>query len=231
MSVISKPYTFSAGSTIVASEHNANFDTVYNLVNGNIDNANIKSGAGIEDSKLAQISSGSKVLGTALATLSGVGSSAGIIPVANIPVGTASGNVVQLVGTSLLPALNASSCTSINANQLYAGTIPTARLKSYDSGWFAVAKASVYSGTHNLLTTAFLSTVYVSTDNAGAIGCIGGGALNVQQSSLVQCNLASVDTALWYLRTGTTYIAYFQDKDGNEIAAEKGYARVVMLAP
>ena len=39
MGVISKPNTFSAGATIIASEHNSNFDTIYNEFNGNIENA------------------------------------------------------------------------------------------------------------------------------------------------------------------------------------------------
>jgi hypothetical protein len=52
MGLISKPNTFSAGAVIVASEHNANFDEVYNLVNGSISNANISASAAIATSKL-----------------------------------------------------------------------------------------------------------------------------------------------------------------------------------
>lgn len=66
MGLVSKTYTFSSGATIVASEHNTNFDTLYTLANGNIDNTNIIASAGIEDSKLAQITTASKVAGTAL---------------------------------------------------------------------------------------------------------------------------------------------------------------------
>jgi hypothetical protein len=53
MALITKTYTFSAGATILASEHNQNFDTLYNWANGNVDNANIKAGAGISLSKLS----------------------------------------------------------------------------------------------------------------------------------------------------------------------------------
>ena len=42
MALISKPNTFSAGAVIVASEHNENFDTLYNEVNGNLDKDNVK---------------------------------------------------------------------------------------------------------------------------------------------------------------------------------------------
>lgn len=52
MATITKPNTFSAGSTIVASEHNANFDTIYNDYNGNITNANVSASASIDNSKL-----------------------------------------------------------------------------------------------------------------------------------------------------------------------------------
>jgi hypothetical protein len=61
MALISKPFTFSAGAVIVASEHNSNFDTLYNEFNGDITNANISGSAAITDSKLAQITSANKV--------------------------------------------------------------------------------------------------------------------------------------------------------------------------
>ena len=52
MSLVSKPYTFSPGATIIAAEHNANFDTLYNDYNGNITNANLAITAAIDASKL-----------------------------------------------------------------------------------------------------------------------------------------------------------------------------------
>lgn len=55
MATVSKPYTFTSGTTADATEVNADFDTLYTLVNGNIDNANIKSAAAIDSSKLAEI--------------------------------------------------------------------------------------------------------------------------------------------------------------------------------
>lgn len=53
MGLESKPYTFSVGSTIKSSEHNSNFDTLYNLVNGGIDTDNIDSSANIANTQLA----------------------------------------------------------------------------------------------------------------------------------------------------------------------------------
>ena len=52
MGIIVKPETFSAGNIIIASEHNNNFDTIYNEFNGNITNANIDNAAAIAYSKL-----------------------------------------------------------------------------------------------------------------------------------------------------------------------------------
>ncbi len=58
MATISKPTTFSSGATIFASEHNNNFDTMYNDYNGNITNVNIATGAAIVASKLDMTASG-----------------------------------------------------------------------------------------------------------------------------------------------------------------------------
>ena len=51
--LITKSFTYSTGATIVASEHNTNADTVYNEINGNINNANISGSAAIANTKLA----------------------------------------------------------------------------------------------------------------------------------------------------------------------------------
>lgn len=52
MGLVTKTFTFSPGSTIVSSEHNTNFDTLYNVINANISNANIETNASIVASKL-----------------------------------------------------------------------------------------------------------------------------------------------------------------------------------
>jgi len=53
MSLITKGFVFTAGNTIVASEHNTNFDTLYNEINGGLTNANISASASIANTKLA----------------------------------------------------------------------------------------------------------------------------------------------------------------------------------
>ena len=58
MALVAKTYVFSDGQVVSASQHNTNFDTLYTVVNGNLDSANFKSGAGIEESKITFSGSG-----------------------------------------------------------------------------------------------------------------------------------------------------------------------------
>lgn len=108
MALISKPYTFSAGSTIVASEHNSNFDTLYNEINGSLSNANISASAAITDSKLAQLTTAGKVSGASLTLLTSLPSGAGLIPTANLGSGTATSAKV-LTGDQTWSTLTSSS--------------------------------------------------------------------------------------------------------------------------
>lgn len=68
MSTLTIPYTFSSGATIRASEHNVNFDTIYSDFNGNIGNVNFSASAAIVDTKLATITTSSKIDFSALST-------------------------------------------------------------------------------------------------------------------------------------------------------------------
>lgn len=53
MGFITKPKTYNDNDPILYSDLNANWDTLYNLVNGNIDNSNIASGAAIDPLKIS----------------------------------------------------------------------------------------------------------------------------------------------------------------------------------
>jgi len=61
-----KVNTFASGNSILASEHNKNFDDIYNDYNGNITNANLSGNAAITDANLAQITTTSKVSTSAI---------------------------------------------------------------------------------------------------------------------------------------------------------------------
>jgi hypothetical protein len=91
MSIIIKPFTFSAGATIVASEHNSNFNTIYNDYNGSISSVNFMSNLNLPDSQLAQITSASKVHGSAITGLTSLVAGAGQIPLANLAAAVPSG--------------------------------------------------------------------------------------------------------------------------------------------
>jgi hypothetical protein len=53
MALITITYIFSAGATIIASQHNGNNSVIANAINGNLDNTNISSTAGILYSQLS----------------------------------------------------------------------------------------------------------------------------------------------------------------------------------
>lgn len=103
MALINKPYTFTVGATIVAAEHNNNFDTIYQDYNGNITNANLSGSAAISDSKLAQITTPSKISGAAFTALASIPGGAGLIPNINVipamQVTTATRNIALASGT------------------------------------------------------------------------------------------------------------------------------------
>lgn len=100
MSLITKTYTFSNGATVYASEHNSNNDTIYSDYNGNITNANVSASAAIADSKLAQITTASKVSGASITLLSSVPSGAEALPSVNGGTGLSSFVIGQLLAAS-----------------------------------------------------------------------------------------------------------------------------------
>lgn len=97
MALITIPNIFTVGAVIIASQHNSNFSIIYSDYNGNIDNTNISSSAGIADTKLGQITTAGKVSGAALTSLSSIPSGAGVLPVANG--GIPSGVIMMWSGT------------------------------------------------------------------------------------------------------------------------------------
>lgn len=154
MATISKPYTFTVGATIIASEHNSNFDTIYSDYNGNITNANISGTAAISDSKLSQISTASKVSGAALTSLSSVPSGAGQLPTANG--GTGQDWSSQLIGG--IPYISAVGTLAI----LAAGTSGTF-YKSNGGGAAPSATTALISSILDYGSSASASTARLLT--------------------------------------------------------------------
>jgi len=133
MATITKPNTFSSAATIVASEHNDNFDTIYNDYNGSINNANLASNAAIVDTKLATIDTGSKVNLSALVITSQTAgdviyaSSATVLT--RLAAGT-SGNLLRSAGTAAptwsntLPTGSVVQIVNVQSGALITGTTP-----------------------------------------------------------------------------------------------------------
>ena len=84
MGSYSRTYNFTDGTTAYGSQLAFELDALGTSAN-NIVNAQIAPAAEIADTKLAQITTASKVSGSALTDLASVPSGAGVLPIANIP--------------------------------------------------------------------------------------------------------------------------------------------------
>lgn len=108
---------FQSGNIPTASDFNADFNAIANVVNGNIDNANIKASAGISSSKLADIPAskiGSGTLATArIPNLNANKINAGTLGIARIPGPT----------VSTLDNTNASIAWALGLHQMYKLTL------------------------------------------------------------------------------------------------------------
>jgi len=177
MSLASIPFIFSAGQTIIASQHNSNFSTIYNVVNGGLDNSNIAAGAGIVYTKLylagqlvnTDISPTAAIDGSKLAN-SGIDLTTkvtGILPIANGGTGSATASLVggtnisisgtfpnQTVnGTSYMPTYTADS-SAVIASAL------TSEATSSNS--YAILKDITLFGQGTLYFTFTLQTLNIS---------------------------------------------------------------------
>jgi hypothetical protein len=183
MSIVSKTYTFSTGATIFASEHNVNFDTLYNDYNGNIDNTNIAASAAIVDTKFAQIHTAGKVHGTSFTGLASISSGAGLIPTDNIPtVPTDIGGTGANMGTatqgsvpyfSSIGTMSALACgtsgyvlmaTGATSNPVFARGVPSSTF------------ATLFTSNGTFISSAETTKIFVTGSGAGGGGGGGYGA-------------------------------------------------------
>lgn len=134
MSLISVPNVFTVGAVIVASQHNSNFSVIFSDYNGNIDNTNLSASAAIADTKLAQITTASKISGAALTLLPNIPAGAGVVPIANLASGTPTGSkfirddgTLQAI-TGLLGSWSTKSITTVYqaATDLFVSVTATA---------------------------------------------------------------------------------------------------------
>jgi len=176
---VSKTYTFVDGTTASAAEVNTDFDTLYTLVNGNLDNDNVKASAGIVASKIAA--------GTfAAGTYSFLGSTLSSL-------GTVS------AATSITTSALVATTADINAGTfdgIVGGTTPAA-------GTFTTLAATTVSGSPNFSNglkmgagQAFYldggSNTYIEEGSADRIDIYAGGVRN----SFLTATALNLDSAI-----------------------------------
>lgn len=222
MALISKPFTFSAGATIVASEHNSNFDTLINLVNGNIDNANIGASAAIVDTKLAAINTAGKVAGSALTTLTGIPGGAGLIPLANRSRLTTQGDIVFHDGTSDARLAAGTSGFILETKGAASDPVYRARIKTF------YAEDPSFTLTGSLTDVVTISTIvevtsdvyifinfHINDDRPGGSGST---FYNIERNSTVLVAETDVDPTDSKPRSVTAF-----DQDGGRAAGTFTY--------
>jgi hypothetical protein len=172
IAIVTKQYTFSTGATIVAAEHNSNFDAIYNDYNGNIDNSNLDAAANIADSKLAQITTYGKVHGSSIVSLASIASAAGSLPINNGGLGadlsTATQGAVPYfakVGTMSALAAGASGYFLMSIGTT--GNPVFSRPAAIFGTWTTAANNSAYAAATDLIVCAYKAGTSGSVDIQG----------------------------------------------------------------
>jgi hypothetical protein len=209
MSFINIPFVFSAGAVIIASQHNSNFGTISNIVNGKIDNTNLTGSAGITYANLslggnivnADINSSAGIVGSKLASLSTISPGAGIIPSANLPAVGAyipSGGIIMWSGSiASIPSgwilCNGSSGSPDLRNQF----IVCADADVTGVANTTVTGSATQSGSGQLPSTSVGITVHATGTNGTAAvgGVISSGSTGTVSVSF---GTGSVNVAVYY---------------------------------
>lgn len=155
MSNISKPNSFSSGTTISSSEVNDNFDTIYNDYNGNISAANLAdsavSTAKIADGAVTAAKLATDIVDTGWAALSGTHS---------VSTGYNAGNRSFTIATS---ADHTSTLSPGMRYKLTRGTTPSTQCADFESGSSQYASKSSPSGI--TFTTTFSAEAWVKLES------------------------------------------------------------------
>ena len=117
-----------ANDSVINEDIKSDAAIAYSKLNlaDNVRNADIKSDAAIVDTKLAQITTASKVSGAALTSLASIPAGAGLIPLANLP--ATGGSALTLIPRSIVP-LKTSNSVAIDTNTVTGNT--TMRLSQF----------------------------------------------------------------------------------------------------
>ena len=183
MATITKNFTFSAGATIVAADHNSNFDTIYNDYNGNITNANISASAAIVASKLSLATIAQTMAMSSVAINWAKGSD--IASATTTDIGAMSGNYGDVTGTTTITGLGT----------VQAGTFRVVR--------FTGALTLTHNATSLLLPNNASNITTAANDTAGFVSLASGNWKCVWYQKYNGQALA-VGTATGSLTAGTT---------------------------
>lgn len=249
MAIVSKPYTFSAGASIIASEHNSNFDTLYNDYNGNITNANISNSAAISysklnlatsivnadvsasaaivDTKLATISTAGKVSGAALDSLASIPSGAGSIPSANLVNATGKSNVLfNFSGAHTQSFHNSSSVAPVSPTRTFSGwCVESASfIEVIQTKWTKIAGVS---------TVKFMSRTAATDANGTEVKVDIGGQNATVSTAATALTWSSLSSAIDVsgLSNGTEYTVsvYLRNSDASPSGSARYlYSTVIM---
>jgi len=115
MGTVSKTHTAASGAVIPSSGINTNFDTLYTLVNGNVDNDNIKASAGIVATKLNLATIAQAIAMNASLTMGSIFKFAKGADVASATTTTlgADGNFFDITGTTTITSVTAKTAGTI----------------------------------------------------------------------------------------------------------------------
>lgn len=148
MATLSRGQTFGATETITNTKlHNlVDLGSVTGIVNADID-----ASANIVDTKLADITTGNKVRGTALSNLPSIPSGAGLIPFANIPTSILGLSLVSIPNSALVPLTLASLVDGISFRNL--ASTPVDQQFRYNTLVQSLASGGVpiYNGANNFV--------------------------------------------------------------------------------
>lgn len=177
MSIIIKPFTFSAGAVITASQHNSDFDTIYSDHNGNIDNSNIVSAAGIVASKLDLTSPGG--VGT---TVAAAGKFTTLEATSTLKLGTThQGDILYDNGTSLIrltPGTSGQFLKTLGASANPAWTTLPTNIQLFTSSGTFTAPAGITKVYVTMVGGGGGGGGNASTANGGGGGGAGAAVIN-----------------------------------------------------
>lgn len=206
---ITIPNSFSASTSIVSAETNANNNEIASKYNAHTH---------IDLTQVGTIISGTWAATTVGVTYGGTGiTSAG---------GTSNRVLLTTDGSAF-------SVGQVDLTTMVTGALPVANGGNggiYDSGWFAIAQNTSYAKTHSLGTTYCLITVLLSDASDGStFVALGGGANASNGTAYSETNVVLLSTTSISIRAGGN-ICILVDNSGNTQTLTSGYARIIMMA-